>query len=123
MGLYPAPPRLWDTLVLEATADGILDAAVLMVYEARIRPEELRYGPWVEGQWGKVSRALDTLEARWMDHLAGPLDIGHIAVGCALGYLDFRHAARDWREGRPALAAWAAGFGARASMTATAPKA
>lgn len=122
MGLYPAPPRLWETLVLEATADGILDAAVLMVYEARIRPEDLRYAPWVEGQWGKVARALDALEARWMDHLEGPLDIGHIGVGCALGYLDFRHAARDWRAGRPRLAAWEAAFRARPSMMATAPK-
>ena len=33
--------------------------------------------------------ALDSLEDRWMDHLAGPIDIGQIAVGCALGYLDF----------------------------------
>jgi glutathione S-transferase len=122
MGLYPAPPRLWDTLVLEATADGMLDAAVLMVYEARIRPEELRYAPWVEGQWSKVARALDALEARWMDHLEGPLDIGHIGVGCVLGYLDFRHAARDWRAGRPRLAAWEAGFRERPSMKATAPK-
>lgn len=123
MGLYPDPPRLWDTLVLEATADGMLDAAILMVYEGRIRPEELRYAPWVEGQWNKVARALDTLEARWIDHLSGPLDIGHIAVGCALGYLDFRHGARNWREGRPRLAAWEAGFGARPSMTATVPRA
>lgn len=123
MGLYPAPPRLWDTLVLEATADGLLDAAVLMVYEGRIRPEELRYAPWVEGQWGKVARTLDALEARWMDHLEGPLDIGHIGVGCALGYLDFRHAARDWRAGRPRLAAWEAAFRDRPSMIATAPKA
>lgn len=123
MGLYPDPPRLWDTLVLEATADGMLDAAILMVYEGRIRPEELRYAPWVEGQWNKVARALDTLEARWIDHLSGPLDIGQIAVGCALGYLDFRHGARNWREGRPRLAAWAAGFSARPSMTATVPRA
>jgi glutathione S-transferase len=123
MGLYPDPPRLWDTLVLEATADGMLDAAILMVYEGRIRPEELRYAPWVEGQWNKVARALDTLEERWIDHLSGPLDIGQIAVGCALGYLDFRHGARNWREGRPRLATWAAGFSARPSMTATVPRA
>lgn len=123
MGLYPDPPRLWDTLVLEATADGMLDAAILMVYEGRIRPEELRYAPWVEGQWHKVARALDTLEERWIDHLSGPMDIGQIAVGCALGYLDFRHGARNWREGRPRLAAWEAGFSARPSMTATVPRA
>lgn len=120
-GLYPEGARLWDTLTVEATGDGILDAALLMVYEGRIRPEELRYAPWVEGQWAKVDRALDALETRWMAHLGGPLDAGQIAVGCALGYLDFRHAARGWRLGRPRLDAWFAGFAARPSMQATQP--
>ncbi|MCB6177865.1 glutathione S-transferase [Rhodobacter sp. Har01] len=120
-GLYPAPPRLWDTLTLEATADGILEAAVLMVYEARIRPEDRRYDPWTEGQWAKIARALDALEQRWMDHLEGPLDMGQVAVACALGYLDFRHSARAWRAAHPDLAAWEAEFSARPSMTATQP--
>lgn len=118
--LYPAA-RLWEVLTLEATADGIMDAAVGMIYEERYRPEGLRYAPWVEGQWGKVSRALDAIEGQWMSHLAGPLDMGQIAVGCALGYLDLRHGARDWRAGRPALAAWEAKFAARPAMKATAP--
>ena len=121
--MYPAAPRLWDSLTLEATADGILDAAILMVYEWRVRPEDRRHEPWVEGQWAKVARALDTIEARWMSHLNGPLDIGQIAVGCALGYLDFRHDARGWRNGRPALAAWEKAFAARPSMAATVPPA
>ena len=58
-----------------------------------------------------------------MSHLNGPLDIGQIAVGCALGYLDFRHDARGWRNGRPALAAWEKAFAARPSMAATVPPA
>lgn len=120
-GLYPKGEALWEVLTLEATADGILDAALLMVYETRIRPEELRYAPWVEGQWLKVTRALDALEASWMAHLSGPLSMGQIALGCALGYLDFRHAARDWRAGRPRLAAWAAAFAERPAMRATEP--
>ena len=41
-----------------------------------------------------------------MSHLAGPLDMSHIATGCVLGYLDLRHDARGWRKGRPALDAW-----------------
>ena len=120
-GLYPSGARRWDTLTVEATGDGILDAALLMVYEWRIRPEEMRYAPWVEGQWAKVDRALDALETRWMAHLEGPLDMGQIAIGCALGYLDFRHDARGWRTGRPHLAAWEARFAARPSMQATVP--
>jgi glutathione S-transferase len=120
--LYPER-SLWETLTLEATADGIMDAAVLMVYEARVRPEEMRSADWVEAQWGKVTRALDAIEGRWISHLRGPLDMAQIAVGCALGYLDFRHDARNWRAGRPSLAAWYEGFSARPSMEATVPTA
>ncbi len=122
-GLYPPAPRLWETLTLEATGHGIAEAALLAIYETRLRPEEIRFPPWVEGQWSKVERALDALEGRWMSHLAGPLDCGQIAVGCALGYLDFRFSDRRWRAGRPALAAWEARFGARPSMEATRPPA
>lgn len=122
-GLYPDPPRLWDTLVLEATADGMLEAALLMVYETRIRPEERRHEPWVEGQWAKIDRALDSLEQRWMPHLAGPLDMGQIALGSALGYLDFRLPQRGWRGGRSHLAAWFDAFAARPAMQATVPAA
>jgi glutathione S-transferase len=119
-GLYPAA-RLWDVLTLEATADGIMDAAVLMVYESRVRPEASRFEPWVDGQWTKIDRALDALDQRWLSHLHGPLDIGQIAVGVALGYLDFRHGDRSWRGGRPGLAAWDAVFAERPSMVATRP--
>ncbi|MCA3510464.1 MAG: glutathione S-transferase [Rhodobacter sp.] len=118
--LYPAR-HLWDVLTLEATADGIMDAAVLMVYESRVRPEQCRFAPWVDGQWTKIDRALDTLEQRWLSHLHGPLDMGQIAVGVALGYLDFRHGDRGWRGGRPGLAAWDAVFAERPSMVATRP--
>ena len=110
-------------LTLEATGDGVLDSALSMVYEGRFRPPEMVYAPWVERQWSKVSGALDALEQRWMPHLAGPLNMGQIAVGCALGYLDFRHDARNWREGRVALADWYAKFAERDSMVATRPDA
>ena len=121
-GLYPGA-RLWEVLTLEALADGMADSAVLMAYEVRLRPEERRHGPWVEAQWGKVARGLDALEARWLSHLAGPLDMGQVAVACLLGYLDLRHAERGWRDGRPGLAAFAARTGARPSFAETAPPA
>jgi len=113
--------RVWEVLTLEATGDGILDAAVLMVYESRCRPEDKQDHGWVDAQWGKIDNALSALEARWMSHLSGPLDAGQIAVGCALGYLDFRHPGREWRKGHGALDDWFAVFSQRAAMTATAP--
>ncbi|TPE52692.1 glutathione S-transferase [Amaricoccus solimangrovi] len=119
-GLYPQA-RIWETLTLEATADGIMEAAVLTRYESVLRSEESRSAAWTEAQRGKITRALEALDARWMAHLAGPLDCGQIAVGCALGYLDFRLADLGWRERWPALATWASRFAERPSMRETAP--
>lgn len=120
-GLYPES-RLWEVLTLEATAEGMLDAAVLMVYEHRFRPESLWSEPWIEAQWGKVTSGLEAIESRWMSHLAGPLTAAQIGVGCALSYLDLRHPGRSWRTGHSALAAWHAGFAQRQSMLDTAPQ-
>lgn len=122
-GLYSDGAGHWDVLTLEALADGILDAALLITYEARLRPEDKRWGAWTDAQWDKVERACAALNARWMAHLNGSLNMGQIAVGCALGYLDLRHDARGWRKGNDTLAEWFAEFGERSSMVATRPPA
>jgi glutathione S-transferase len=119
--LYPEN-ALWEVLTLEATADAIMDAAVLLIYEVRFRTPDMQSPDWMTGQWAKVTRGLDALESRWLSHLAGPLHMGQIGVGCALGYLDFRHAAFDWRADHPGLAGWYATFGQRKSMQETAPE-
>jgi glutathione S-transferase len=116
-GLYPED-RLWEVLTLEALAEGMLDSALLMAYELRLRPEARQWPDWIEAQWAKVARTLDHLEGDVPD---GPLDMGQVALACALGYLDLRQAARDWRRGRPRLAAWEAGVAARPSLAATRP--
>lgn len=118
--LYPED-RIWDILTLEATADGIMDAAILVVYEARLRPEAQRSPDWIDAQWAKAARGVRDINDRWMDHLAGPVDAAQIAVGCALGYLDFRHGPRNWRDGNAALATWFETFGQRPSMAQTRP--
>ncbi|MDF1670943.1 MAG: glutathione S-transferase [Roseovarius sp.] len=120
-GLYP-DARLWETLTLEATADAIMDAAVLVTYETRLRPEDKVFDGWMDAQWDKISRSVAAVNARWMSHLAGPLDMSHIAMACALAYLDFRHDARGWRKGNEALADWCAAFAERESMKETAPQ-
>ncbi|RMD47588.1 MAG: glutathione S-transferase [Alphaproteobacteria bacterium] len=128
IGLYPAPPALWRCLTLEALADGMMEAAVLMVYETRCRHENARSEAWVEGQWAKIDRALDLLEGPWFERIdLAPLgdarpDMGRLAVACALGYLDLRHDDRDWRAGRPRLSAWFAEISDRPSLVTTAPE-
>lgn len=118
---FPAKGKArWVALRQHAIADGLLDAALLARYEGFMRPEALRWDAWLAGQKGKVATALDTLEQEAVD-LEGPVTIGQIAVGCALGYLDFRYEADKWREGRPALAKWFEAFSQRPSMTATVP--
>lgn len=120
-GLYPEA-RLWEVLTLEATADGILDSAVTGIsYEKRLRPAEKVMEEWMDAHWAKVARAVKVVNDRWMSNLAGPVDIGQIAMGCALGYLDFRHDERNWRQGCDALSEWYARFAERDAMKATAP--
>lgn len=107
-------PTGWDRFVAlreQALADGIMDAALLQVYEGRWRAEDRRESKWTEHQADKVRRGLDYAEA----HLSTPnanLHIGHIALACALGYLDLRFAGR-WREAYPKLVAWLNDFEAR----------
>ncbi len=112
----------WETKVLEATADGIMDAGVSMSYEKRLRPVEKQWDDWLEGQRAKILGACAAVEARWMPTLNGPLTIGHLAMGAALAYIDFRHPDAGWREGNPQLTAWQTAFESRPSMVATRPE-
>lgn len=116
----PAGPARWSVLRQQALADGVLDAAILRITEAARRPEALRWPDWIERQAGKMHRSVDALEQD-VAGLDGALDLGKIAIGCTLGYLDFRFAADDWRTGHPALAKWYEAFAARPSMRATRP--
>jgi glutathione S-transferase len=104
----------------QALADGLMDAAVLTRYETAARPEPLRWPDWIGGQMEKVNSALSDFERRaaaW----GGRVDVGVIAVGCALGYLDFRYPDIAWRGHSPSLARWYEPFAARESMTKTRP--
>jgi glutathione S-transferase len=98
-------------LKLQALADGLMDACLLQVYENRMRDPDKREPKWIEHQAGKVERTLALLESN-PPGLSGAIDIGHIAVACALGYLDLRFAG-TWRETHPRLVAWLDAFAAR----------
>ncbi|MCJ2073305.1 glutathione S-transferase [Methylobacterium sp. J-030] len=118
--LFPEGAARWDALTRQALADGLLDAALLTRYELVLRPEAQRWDAWEAGQIGKITAALDRFET--LAAALPALDIGTVALACALGYLDLRFPDLAWREGRPALAAWFATAERRPSMTATVPK-
>jgi glutathione S-transferase len=102
----------------QALGDGFLDLLVLA------RNERLRAQPsdaYLASAAVRTSAVLASLDAE-ADALAGSdFSIGHIAIGCALAYLDFRFAEQDWRKHHAGLAAWHAGFNTRSSVRATLP--
>ncbi|MCG8466448.1 MAG: glutathione S-transferase [Xanthomonadales bacterium] len=119
--LIPADASRWAVLTQHHLASGILDALVALRYETWLRPENLRWSDWAEGQQRKAFQAMDWFEAHpEMRH--GPLNLAQISLGCALGYWNFRFADLDWRQ-YSGLKAWYAEFSQRPSMQATQPPA
>lgn len=105
------PEARFAALRLEALADGVMDAALLIVLETRFRAENERSSRWLEHQSGKIDRALAHLEEN-VPALDAPVDVGTISLACALGYLDLRFAG-GWRATAPKLVAWLDAFAAR----------
>ena len=119
--LYPQDARRFTVLTAEALAESVLDAALLHRYENALRPEEKRWDDWSRGQMDKIDSGLDDLEGRWFATISDGFNAASIAAACALGYLDFRFAGKDWRGTRPRLAEWFAAVSTRASMQETFP--
>lgn len=104
--LLPAGAERFDVLTQQALADGICDAAIQIVYEGRMRPEEKHYQGWVDYQQAKVDRALSAFEIKPLPAVQhNSPDAAQIALACALGYLDLRFEGK-WRKNYPALVAW-----------------
>jgi glutathione S-transferase len=119
--LIPSEPKdRWPALQLHALAEGTTDAAVAISQERGRRPTEKLHQPVVERQLGKVERTLAAIDGL-ASQFARRVDLGTIAVGCALGYLDLRLKELDWRAPSPRLRDWYAGFSQRPSMLLTKP--
>ncbi|KAH7067104.1 hypothetical protein FB567DRAFT_542046 [Paraphoma chrysanthemicola] len=121
--------RYWQLHTLHACADGIMDAAVLMTYEVRIRKERgIFFDEWMEGQKQKILRGLDRIEVAANSGLlpdppgSGPASADEVAVAVAtamtaeMGLLGV-----DWTDGRPALGKWMKKWEARKSFVRTPP--
>ncbi|WP_158809508.1 glutathione S-transferase family protein [Beijerinckia sp. L45] len=108
--IVPATPdRRYRVLTEAALADGLADAALLQVYENRLREEPKRDANWMTYQGQKVERALAYFETTLPEE--GLRSVADIGLACALGYLDLRFAG-SWRESHPKLVAWLDRFAA-----------
>jgi glutathione S-transferase len=117
--LFPRPGKArLMALRRQALGDGLLDMMVLLRDERmREHPSE----PHIASTAVRKAAILDSLEREAESLTRTPLGIGHIAIGCALSYLDFRFGDEDWRKGHLHLANWHAAFSARPSVRATQP--
>ena len=107
--LIPQPGReRAEVKTWKALADGLLDAAILARLEATWpgRTDAQRSQAWIDRQMAKIDASLQAMSRGLGDkpYCSGiHLSLSDIAVGCALGYLDFRFPQIDWRAGHPNL--------------------
>lgn len=119
--LYPtAWPERLTALRRHALGQGMLDAALPLLGEG-FRPPGRQSEPHKELWRAKLRACVDALEGEAEALASSPFSIGHIALGVALGYLDFRFDSLGWRTGHPNLTAWHATFNARPSVAANMP--
>ena len=100
----------YAVLTMAALADGIMDAAILVVFESRMRPAEMRVESFVTYQRDKIIRGLQGLGMTEYTNGAMP-DMAEIGIACTLDYLDFRKQV-EWRDHAPHLQGWLDGFAA-----------
>ena len=124
--LIPPPGReRAEVRTWEALADGVCDAAILARMEANWAPREgARSQAWIDRQLSRVNAAVDAMgkglgDKAWCCNTH--ISLADIAVGCALGYLDFRFPQIDWRERHANLGRLADKLASRQSFIDTAP--
>jgi glutathione S-transferase len=102
----------FETLTRAALMDGIMDAAILVVYEGRMRPDDKYVESFVTYQREKIQRGLEVIAASTPHYRNGAMpDAGEIALACVLDYLDFRQQL-NWRDHAGNLQTWLADFAA-----------
>ena len=111
----------------EALADGLMDAALLARLEVifKGRTEAQRSQPWIDRQMDKINAVLKAMSTGLGDKpfCSGVLfSLSDVAVGCALGYLDYRFPQVNWRETYPNLVKLQDKLVQRPSFIETAPK-
>jgi glutathione S-transferase len=110
--IVPSEPKArFAALRLQALADGMTDAQILLVYEGRFRPPEHHVQKWIDYQADKIKRGLTAIEAE--PPALDPIpNVGQIALACFLGHRDLRFGG-DWRAAHPNLVTWLDRFAAK----------
>lgn len=117
----PKAPTCWHVLTLQALADGIVDAALLLLYEERYRSKEQFSERWISHQKNKIESALSASTAHVFDWSTSQPSLGDFALASALGYLDFRFEG-EWRKRHSELCVWLSEFERKvASFAITSP--
>ncbi|MEZ5667089.1 MAG: glutathione S-transferase [Alphaproteobacteria bacterium] len=120
--LLPAEgPGRWRMLTAHALANGMTEAAVTIRYESVVRPEPQRWQAWIDDQMDRIWAGLDWFERHPEARAGATPDLAQIALGCLLGYLDFRFADCGWRARCPAVADWYATMRTRPSFQRSEP--
>jgi glutathione S-transferase len=115
--------KRFRVLTLMALGQGIAETAVALRYELAQRPQGHQWPEWIMRARTRITAACDDADRNWQAELE-KITAGTIALACALEYIDLRHPELNWRERRPALAAFEKLFAERPSMRAHAlPKA
>ena len=110
----------WHVRVVQSLANGLLEASIAVFIETRRRPDSLRWDQWTGFQQASIGRTLDVFEEQ-SGRFAEGFDYAAICVVAALGHLEFRGTAGEWRRGRPQLAAWFDQIQSRPSVRETLP--
>lgn len=119
--LFPADPQArLNALRHEALGTGLLEIGVTALIESRLRAPAQQDARVLQACQDKFQATLGLLEQEAAERAAVPFDAGHVSVGVALCYLDFRFDDLNWRQNRPQLTAWHAAFADRPSVRATA---
>lgn len=120
----PADPHAQlEVRQLETLADGVCDAALLIVREQQKDPSQQSTSEMLR-QRDKIQRGLDALEVaaakgKWLN--GKQITLADIATACTLGYLNFRHVAPGWNVNRPSLVHLATTLFQRDSFARTEP--
>jgi len=113
-------PERWRVLTMHAVAQGMCESAILIRYETWLRPEPARWPIWIEDQWNRIDSGLDWFERNPPTPASIPT-MAHLALGSALGYIDFRWPSRAWRDRFPHVSRWFMELETRASFESTKP--